>query len=925
MTIGSNSTSRSFKPRERSRDSFAGSGRYQRRASRRSGSRASIVLDEIANQQASRDALRESVSQTLFSAVGGEADRETRRNLINVRRKLYNDSVPNAAALSCATKALKPDDSAAVLQYAALLGAHQSLLAELAEAVAEDRRHGRRILRGLLKDESLRRGILASSPSLFAALQSYETGAEAQSESSRERTERGLLRYVTRTGMKATPFSTLCGILVGSFVDDESDTTPEPGQEAHLSIAGELARTNVVRLNKRLFGVLSRRVAQLPELREKLAVELNPTLRETPEVFLFLAVPNGRETFQRIEKTDVLSLIIEFMRGAEMMTLKDLVTRLEHHPALECDRSTAEQFANSLLSVGLLRLCFGIPEQEPEWHVPFAELLERMSVDSAKGLATELRQLGDAAEQYRRAVAAERDAIAANALAIIAQMLARIGLPANAWDGGQIFFEDVGWHATAQLRRTPQLTRLLADLRQYVSLTSRVSPARDEHAAMRHFFDEHYAAPDVRIELLAFYEDFHRDFQKEHLRRLMELGRGEAQPDYNFANPFKLASVEQAGAARRQMGRLIAEAQAQAPHAAEVRIAMEDLARCVKDIANAPHESASAGMFVDFIEAEKPGAQPRVVLNKAHYVDGYGKFFSRFLHVMPEDVVSHIRARNDRPGGSILAEIAADGNFNPNLHPPLLPAEIGYPTTEAAVANVLSVGDLYVMRVEGTTDRLTLWHEPTGRTVTPIDLGFQTREGRPALFQLLTRFAPGMQFIFPSPDVAPMLFRSGGDGSGAASQPAILRTPRVVLNDTIVLARQSWIVPSTEVPIPEAGESDDKWLLRLDAWRKKWEIPREVYMRIRPRLTAPVKPEAESPGETPKAASTGPTYRGRKNLMKPQYMDLRSPMMLRMLSHSLRELPLYILILEERYPAGDQLATLNCATHATELFIELET
>ena len=78
------------------------------------------------------------------------------------------------------------------------------------------------------------------------------------------------------------------------------------------------------------------------------------------------------------------------------------------------------------------------------------------------------------------------------------------------------------------------------------------------------------------------------------------------------------------------------------------------------------------------------------------------KYFSRFLHVLPEELRDDLRAHNDALTGEILAEISADGAFNANLHPPLLRWEVSYPTGDrAGLQRPILVSDL---RVEAYPD-----------------------------------------------------------------------------------------------------------------------------------------------------------------------------------------------------------------------------
>jgi hypothetical protein len=146
---------------------------------------------------------------------------------------------------------------------------------------------------------------------------------------------------------------------------------------------------------------------------------------------------------------------------------------------------------------------------------------------------------------------------------------------------------------------------------------------------------------------------------------------------------------------------------------------------------------------------------------------GFDKYFSRFLYLRPEEVEKDLVASNRRLTRSELAEICGDASFNADLHPPLLPEEIAYPTAKGGSAREqISVSDLAVEPDPRRPFRVRLVNVTTSRTVVPVDLGFRNPRMRPLLFQMLSRPCPK-----PCSQVAtggrarPVISTGSGDGA----------------------------------------------------------------------------------------------------------------------------------------------------------------
>lgn len=860
-------------------------GQPARLAAELRGERSAALLEEAFQLEERLEEHRELLSERLHQHVAGAADGERRRRLIELRRSLYNLRPVRTAELELLPEDLRREAEALL----ALRGEREARLAGFAAAFARETEASRRRLREALDDEDFQRALLLSSRALFQAQARYRAAHAGMLRARERQIERGLLRYATRMAMKATPFATFCAVLPGILVDGD-------GQAPGLRFAGDpLAKRGHVRLNKAFYAVLCGHLTQDPEVRRHFFVRLNPTLvREGEETLVFLTAVRGREVFQRLRTNPAVELIAGILStGGAPPTLGGLLRELEERPEIEAPAEALEAYAGRLLEIGFLRLSTGIPAQELDWDLSLGRLLAGIDSGRARRAAGLLEELRRLAGLFASASLSER-----------AGLLDRLEAAFEAWRTAEEVplrvrnpvFEDATAEATALLPRSPGLAALERDLAELVELTSRITLLRRDRATMRHFFDTRYGGAG-EVPLLRFYEDYYREHYKAHLEREARERRREPQDPgdpYDLANPFGLDRVARILEARRKLALRIAERWAAG---GDVDLTSADLAEIVRDVEPLP---APAGWSVTFYGELIPPAAPdgelRLAVRRGFYVAGFGKMFSRFLYLFPESFAEEVRENNLGLTGETLAELCDDASFNANLHPPLLPAEIGSALGESRGRGIeILPADLVVVRDPRDAGSLALRHARTGHTVLPVDTGFMNPDARPPLFRLLSSFTPGPSFSMLLPEMR---------AAEPQESPAVTVRPRITCNGRIVLWRRSWQVPGPVYPRPGERESEADYFARLARWRRRHGIPDEIYVTFE--------------------ATGSPAEPADLEARKPQHIDFRSPLLAGLFGHGAPEHDKFLAILEERLPGSTELARSGGEDLVTELVLQLD-
>lgn len=853
------------------------------------------LLEELAEAEGRIGERREEVSRMLFEAIGTAADKPARNRLIALKRELYNGRAPAAQKLEDALASLDEATIGEVRAYAADLERARELSAAVGAAHDGETAALRRRFREVVKDSDFRKGLMVSSRSLYGNLGRYDAAAERGELSGRdEKTERGLLRYYTRMAAKATPFATFCAILPGSFVPDDDG-------EGRTRFTGDpRAKRSFVRINKFLYGLLFDHLKTRQAVRHQLTVERNPTLRQDGGRLLYLTAIEGREVFQRLGDNEVLQLIARMFQDGFQPSLGDLIGALSGDPEIDATPEEAEAYLDKLIEIGFLRFHTGIREQDADWDLPFRELLDRIDDDHARRSSRLLALLRERVEAYGLAEVEQRGAIIDEIHAEIESALAEMGITGRL-RRDMPFYEDATSEAEARIALTPGVRRVFGTFEEWVRLTSSLGWPRPEQASMRHFFQTFYG-DSPGVPLLQFYEEFYREHFKAHVEKEQKLRNGAAAAEvdgYDVNNPFGLEHIRSLSGARTKLSDTIRERWKQQPDAEAVDLSADEVRQAVEGVETVSGVPRSVGAFGILVPGQEEGGTPSFVLHGGSYTAGYGKYFSRFLYMLPDDLQEDVRQANAALTGEMLAEICGDAQFNANLHPPLMRWEISYPTGESGATEVqLRSSEIVVQADPEDPYALRLVHGPTGRRVIPVDLGFLNPRMRPPLYQLLSRFTPPVMFapqvpesrIAPPPPAAPppaadavahadtvadadtVAKADGADADTAdaetvakadpaaaptepvpAPEPVISYRPRITYGGSLVLSRKRWSVPGVLLPQRRVDETAAEYFVRANRWRREAGIPETAYLRIHP-IPEPRPAKAGEPAPAQDAA-----------------------------------------------------------------------
>ncbi|WP_354381709.1 lantibiotic dehydratase [Streptomyces sp. PvR034] len=296
-----------------------------------------------------------------------------------------------------------------------------------------------------------------------------------------------------------------------------------------------------------------------------------------------------------------------------------------------------------------------------------------------------------------------------------------------------------------------------------------------------------------------------------------------------------------------------------------------------------------------------PGPGPGLLCVN-HVYGGWGRFTSRFLDALDPGARAEVSRQIHRGlgPGARAAQIRPVGGFNANLHPMLVPREIGPDRRWAAIGEA----DLDLVHDEAT-DQVRFRLRSTGEHLDVLYPGFLAPVLLPRRIGAHLADHPHGAVDFGS--LVPR-------HSVAAPGGPVTRTARL-RHRHVVLRRRRWLLPPEVVralradlgtePVPAAATA---------RWRALLDLPEQLFLH--PAAGAPGTGESGAGGTD----GAGAAFLHRLSRPKPHLVDLGNPLHLRCLAKWLSRHVDAGAVLEEALPApGGR----DAAARAVELVLEV--
>ena len=891
------------------------------------------LIREITSCEQKRDAARDRVCHQLFGLIQACSNPALQKKLLNLKRDIYNnrplsdhkvqvlrEHLPNATALE-----------ELIENKSRLL----SLDEQGASVFAGELRQVRANLKQACEMDALLKGLVLSSQTLLKAMSGYGRKGFERLKKKDLKTELSLIQYLSRICAKTSPFSTFTNL----------NMAPLHAGQAPLTVAkdGVPVAVGQIRLNNTLFAYLSAILRSHEKYKEVIPIRPNPTLTREADCFVFLINSQNIESFQRLPLDPVLDLFWSLAAAsAEGLKLGELVAGAQE--SIDASAEDLRGYIDQLIEIGFLEHNPGISGIDIDWDLKLGEQLKVWGdgLPFAQELAKLLADLRSLAGRYAEVSAFERINLLNQAFTqfheLSSKLHASAGLPEEQrllpeerqallqrqeeekgqeqeeekedvfkhivrttfnLKPEQMFYEDCALNLPLT-SGCEALTPVIEALDGLQKQLAPFSPMHHDKDKMAHFFRENFKGS---VPVLGFYETYFREYKKPEMARREKAKKAAREKG---AEPVVAPALLPAIARRKNMQDEVAAAfKAEVAgtnpmEATPVTFSRLQIEAALAVVPQEEQQTALAQSCSAFLQFYTEGSRTRAVLNGVPI--GYGKMFSRFLHLFEPSVTEAVRQENRTTHATARMVEDCDASiFNANLHPPLLPYEIWMPGSHNSLPadHQVPVTELVIRRNEA--DQLELRHAPSGDLVYVFDLGFQGSQGRSELFQLLQRFSPALMI-----PMGFLLNLINEPRKKTRNEVTVL--PRILFDDCLVLQRQGWLFPRELLPVRAPQQSLWSYFREVWQWKAAHNLPDDVFISITDRN------EWESLDEEQLKKVRGDDY-------KPQYISFANPILIRLFEKLVDRVPITLRV-SEMLPTPTQLTDLNGEDYVTETIVQ---
>jgi len=814
------------------------------------------------------------------------ADRRSARDLLDVKRALFNGRPPKAAAVAALAPLLAERSRAALLRLAALHRVLADATGSIADVHARETETAFTHAVGELARPALHDSIALTNPQLFERLVALRDGTRRISAKDRALLATALARYSWRASRKTSPLASFGRVAVAPWRRDAARDAAAPGT---IALSGH--RSPVVPRLAVMDSVAAALLRSFDDLAADAPLILNPALTvEEDGSFRWPALVDDELPAARTRRT----------RTTERRSTAPAVELLARLFATTDRALTVAQVAGALD-----RIVEGDGERvaallRHAWSHQVLMLDERGGAPLSRldgvvaALAPARRSLVEPAlARWKATLERPSDGLTVSeAEAALAALLVVAGIDAPAAAFHPLAFADAVTDAPADgidpAVAAPWIDGCAALLAAMPVLTCESPLSRVRRtlvSAFRARFGDDGACTDV--------PGFFEAIIAGHPRLFATGAAGSASRAPNSAAAVDDAGVDAVRAQRRSLFRALA---ALAAAGEPVALTPDAFGALVGPVPAALARRRASHMF--FVQPV-PSAGTLAVLNQVY--PGHGSMLTRFLP-NEERWVAPMRDYLAEIVDDEAVEIAGVFGFNANLHPRMTARTVHVPPFTAADAGdraALSLRDL-TLRYAADTDDLC-FADAAGGWINPCYLGILTPMLLPPLVQL-TR-AVGLAGDSMQAFWLQLADAATGEADGS------LTLPRISIGGLVVVRR---LIAVRADRLPDPHDVDAAFFVAFNRWADARQLPRSLFYQ-RQRLRALRRDD------------DGPSRREMNwvRLAKPLPLDRHCTIAVRALQRSLAASDLDLVLAEALPDAGDTVFSHDGTPVTGELGVEL--
>lgn len=807
------------------------------------------IHNEMVGVSSRMDEAVEQAVALLHRKVGTTSDVDLRRSLLRIKRQIFGHRSVSEGDYGIVSQ-MEQELADSLHAYRQVHGNISDLEVQLYDCWNSLYEQSLRDALGTASNQNLLITLAYANQSLYTEL---NRARSSRSDRQKPQVARSLERYRTRMMYKPSPFGTLCSIALVEPVAHNTAFT-ECRAIANKALLPYLQRALVAGQTSQLWPVV-----------------LNTSLRVSATTLSWIASQGAAERFCSAERSVSLDVLVSLVAGpaAPFAHIVDIIAEV-----FTLSRDEAQSQVYRFLEQGLLLWFPFSSDQDTEWP---SRLRAFLSVDDSEAAKTAVELL-DAVMSTEKMLTGSVGCIDAAAVAAKIDR-ARALADSLGMKGSCPRFTQPIVHVDS--RRSVETTEipsppahLWKHLDSLLATLALISPDRLERAALTRVFELAFADRH-EVPLL----DFYRQAFEAHFRAAYatpsSFGRVDSDRRLLYGDAAIVVLRQARDTFQKRLAQWLIDRSGRGTFATTVSFGYQELAQFIGHL-DRPSFSIPLTVFYHLTDARDTGEAPLLVVPNAGAAQGFGKYFSRFLHLYRRPEYPDLDCYLSRLEDAGAREIRLDSQFNANLHVPMYRRGIAYPCNEPPVGSADVTLEQLVVR-KGQDGDACLFVGGSDEQVLPVDLGFLSDFGRPGLFRMLKRFQPSARTHI---EVLEWMVKE----LEHSRAPEIVEIPRVVFAGAVVIQRSCWLIPLSGPGRPAVDHFSHAF--ELGRWWLRMRLPERCFARV----------VGRSSSERPSGASL------RADDRKPQFISLSSPLLMELAFELLRANRDGYLVLEECLP-----------------------
>lgn len=884
----------------------------------------SDTLKTLSQLQTVQESTIKQLCEIIYLNIGSNISKAHRTKLLNIKRGLLARQPLDGKDCNLLEEILDERAKGLVDSYKNSIFQEKVLTNLFITSYNDQLANKKIILDKLIKTDVFQRGLLLSSFSFH-----HQMSSHVYYNLEISNIEVTCAKYLSRIHAKTSPFSSFTNIGCGHLVNDEMIGELEPWiKDLHIDYSTN-GKVSTVRLNIRILDYILHLIKFNDTILQYVVVKINPTIKDEGDVFSFLVNFNNKEGFQKLKKSVFLTILMTYLQQEKENTfneLEDAILELEN-----ATRSEVNQYLKSLIEIGFIFFYIPISSTDPRWEDSLLSWLNKISgnVHSVKKINDCLKAIKNNLQLYPTVNTSLIGELLYDTYLHVYEICNllylghrdnpnhhllkydRNGLLSN-HPSSEPYLET----NTKAVNSVPvEASEAITELRdKFNPLDPRIKPEYilyEDVTVNGTFYLNKNKIEQIVEKMNTFAKTLmHYDYQinsknKMSLFFLNKYGENEAVNVLTFYHDFKKENNKNNEIELNdKLAKLVLRLSAFDKDNHVLNIDLKKIKKAQNELApnllGNIHTTNSLSAFLQF-ETTASGEILSTVCNGIY--PGYGKFYSRFLDIIDDQVLNELRKYNSSvKHDSINIENRDRSFFNANMHPQIFPFSIWLPGVQNGTTAEIPITDI-VIKYNSQTKSLCLFKESSNQKVFLFDFGFESHFNRSELFMLLNILCGEANVLISnfSYEINKLL---NLQNESSIELPKI--HPRIVLDNEIVIQRKMWHFVKEQLPHLKPHIDDSECFRQVYNWRIQYKLPEEVFVKKIYNANSLNKEHV---------------YAEKQEDRKPQYINFNNPFLVKLLT-KLITTPHIILCVEEVLPSTNNQSLVDKKKHITEHVIQ---